>query len=171
MNEQEKEEICRYDLEYKNVVCTAVNWETKVFYFTIDKKEYKFLQKEYVDCNSDTDHIRYVIEYQFLPWLKEYNMQEEISRLTAENDKLRVKTNNEHQIAQGTKLYIIKDGKILEKEVADIVFALAQEEAEEGDLSCEYIGLNTMLNNFNKTIFINKNTAVKKLQNKKGDEI
>ena len=81
------------------------------------------------------------------------------------------KNDNEHQIAQGTKLYIIKDGKILEREIADIVFALAQKEAEEGDLFCEYIGFNTMLNNFNKTVFINKNTAVKKLRNKKGDKI
>lgn len=89
MNEQDFE-IDKYDLEYKNVTCTGVQWETKVFYFTIDKKEYKFLQKEYVDCNSDTDHIRYVIEYQFLPWLKEHNMQEEIARLTAENDNLTV---------------------------------------------------------------------------------
>lgn len=90
-------------------------------------------------------------------------VREEFERLVAENIALKAKNDNEHQIAQGTKLYIIKDGKILEKEVADIAFALVQEEAEEGDLSCEYIGLNTMLNNFNKTIFINKNTAVKKL--------
>ena len=98
-------------------------------------------------------------------------VREEFERLVAENIALKANSDNEHQIAQGTKLYIIKDGKILEREIADIVFALAQKEAEEGDLFCEYIGFNTMLNNFNKTVFINKNTAVKKLRNKKGDKI
>lgn len=125
MNEQDFE-IDKYDLEYKNVTCTGVQWETKVFYFTIDKKEYKFLQKEYVDCNSDTDHIRYVIEYQFLPWLKEHNMQEEIARLTAENDKLRAKLENavELKAEVGDKLYMpwVYDGiyDIATLEIVDI---------------------------------------------------
>lgn len=123
MNEQDFE-IDKYDLEYKNVTCTGVQWETKVFYFTIDKKEYKFLQKEYVDCNSDTDHIRYVIEYQFLPWLKEHNMQEEIARLTAENDKLRAKLENAVELPckVGDKVYWLVGKMIYEYKVQGFTF-------------------------------------------------
>ena len=81
-------EIAKYDLEYSGVLCTGIKWrypEPNIFYFTKDGKEYEFTQTEDVDCIADTDHIRCVIEYQFLPWLKD----EHIKELESENAALR----------------------------------------------------------------------------------
>ena len=80
-------EIAKYDLEYSGVLCTGIKWrypEPNIFYFTKDGKEYEFTQTEDVDCIADTDHIRCVIEYQFLPWLKD----EHIKELESENAAL-----------------------------------------------------------------------------------
>ncbi len=81
-------EIAKYDFEYSGVLCTGIKWrypEPNIFYFTKDGKEYEFTQTEDVDCIADTDHIRCVIEYQFLPWLKD----EHIKELESENAALR----------------------------------------------------------------------------------
>lgn len=72
-------EISKYDLEYMGVKCTGVEWSYEngnVFYFTKDGKEYTFMQTEYIRCSADTDHIRCVIEDQFLPWLKDERIKE-----------------------------------------------------------------------------------------------
>lgn len=63
----------RYSLEYKGVFCSEVAWDFangSVFYFTVDGRDYRFTQINEVHCNADTDHIRCVIEEQFLPWLQ-----------------------------------------------------------------------------------------------------
>lgn len=52
----------KYHIDYDGVICTAVNWETKEFYFTFKGKEYKYKQQCDISCNADTDHIRCVIE-------------------------------------------------------------------------------------------------------------
>ena len=68
--------ITTYNLEYKSVICTGVQWrypEPHIFYFAKDGKYYEFTQNEYIDSNADTDHICCVIEQQFLPWLEEEN--------------------------------------------------------------------------------------------------
>lgn len=65
--------ITKYDVEYMNVKCTGVDWENSLnnmFYFVKDGKTYAFIQKGYIGCGADTDHIRFVIEKQFLPWWK-----------------------------------------------------------------------------------------------------
>lgn len=82
--------IDKYDLEYMEVKCVGVSWnyETEnVFYFMKDGIEYAFKQIEDVSCSSDTDHIRCVIEDQFLPWWT-YNR---IKELESENAELRSK--------------------------------------------------------------------------------
>lgn len=65
--------ITEYNLKYKGVLCTGVMWrypEPSIFYLIKDGKEYKFVELYDVFCSADTDYIRIVIEWQFLPWLK-----------------------------------------------------------------------------------------------------
>ena len=82
-------EITKYDIAYRDVLCTGVKWrypENNIFYFTKDGKNYEFEQKYYIDNQSaDTDHIRCVIVDQFLPWWK----NERIKELESENATLR----------------------------------------------------------------------------------
>lgn len=73
-------EITKYDIAYRDVLCTGVKWrypENNIFYFTKDGKEYEFEQKYYIDNQSaDTDHIRCVIVDQFLPWWENERIKE-----------------------------------------------------------------------------------------------
>lgn len=55
-------EITKYDLKYKDVTCTGVDWENLEFYLLFKGKEYKYRQKGDISCSADTDHIRYLIE-------------------------------------------------------------------------------------------------------------
>ena len=57
----------KYDVEYKGVKCIGVDWETKLFLFEYDGEVHIWFQTADVDCTADTDHIRCVIEDQFLP--------------------------------------------------------------------------------------------------------
>ncbi len=61
--------MTKYNLEYKGVKCTSVEWNEKcnLFYFEYLDKEYAFPQLMYVNASADTDHIRIIIEEQFLP--------------------------------------------------------------------------------------------------------
>lgn len=81
-------EITKYDIAYRDVLCTGVKWrypEPHIFYFTKDGKEYEFTQTEYIHFIADIDHIRCVIVDQFLPWWK----NERIKELESENAALR----------------------------------------------------------------------------------
>lgn len=87
------EKITKYDIEYKDVLCTGVKWrypENNIFYFTKDGKTYEFTQTENVNFISDIDHIRCVIVDQFLPWWK----NERIKELESENAALRERLEN-----------------------------------------------------------------------------
>lgn len=73
--------IDKYDLEYMGVRCTGVEWKyplDDIFYFVKEGKTYAFTQKEYISCCADTDHIRCVIEDQFLPWLSNCKKEDSI---------------------------------------------------------------------------------------------
>lgn len=86
-------EITKYDIAYRDVLCTGVKWryhENNTFYFTKDGKNYEFTQTEGVNFISDTDHIRCVIVDQFLPWWK----NERIKELESENAALRERLEN-----------------------------------------------------------------------------
>ena len=63
-----------YGLSYLGVICHMVHWSEKdnIFTFIVDGNTFDFLQTEPVYANVDTDHIRIVIEEQFLPWYKEW---------------------------------------------------------------------------------------------------
>lgn len=63
-----------YGLSYLGVVCHMVHWDEKnnIFTFIIERNSFDFLQTEPVYANADTDHIRIVIEEQFLPWYKKW---------------------------------------------------------------------------------------------------
>lgn len=65
--------ISRYDIKFKGVTCYGVTWDDKKenkFYFTFNNNNYEFKQKGQISFSADTDHIRYIIENQFLPWVK-----------------------------------------------------------------------------------------------------
>ena len=82
--------IDKYDIEYMGVKCTGVDWTRHIFYLTKDGNKYTYMQTKAVYCNADTDHIRCVIEEQFLPWWKD----ERIKELEEENAKLKDKWDN-----------------------------------------------------------------------------
>lgn len=68
--------ITKYDIKYLDVLCTGVMWrypELSVFYFINNGKEYEFVENYNVYCSADTDYIRIVIKWQFLPWLEKKN--------------------------------------------------------------------------------------------------
>lgn len=74
MENEEIEEITKYNLIYKEVECTGVEWTFyekgyNIFYFTYRNQNYVFHQTEYIYSNADTDHIRMTIDYQFFPYL------------------------------------------------------------------------------------------------------
>ena len=59
--------MTKYDLEYKGVTCTAVEWEADPPQFVFKYKGFTigYVQKRYISQSADTDHIRCAIE-QFL---------------------------------------------------------------------------------------------------------
>ncbi len=60
-----------YNVEHIGTKCLGVEWSPEgrnIFYFRKDNEDFVFEQMRGVDCTSDTDHIKKVIEYQFLPW-------------------------------------------------------------------------------------------------------
>ena len=63
-----------YGLPYLGVICHMVYWSEKenIFTFITEGNSFNFLQTEPVYATADTDHIRIVIEEQFLPWYKEW---------------------------------------------------------------------------------------------------
>lgn len=74
MENKEVEEVTKYDLTYKEIKCTGVEWAFSekgynTFYFVYKNQGYVFIQNEYIDSNADTDHIRMTIDYQFIPYL------------------------------------------------------------------------------------------------------
>lgn len=61
--------MTKYNLNYLGVLCTGVEWgNPNKFNFTYQGKDFEWTQQQYIDCSADTDHIRCVIEEQFLPW-------------------------------------------------------------------------------------------------------
>lgn len=88
--------ITTYDIEYMGVLCTGVEWignGKNIFHLLKDDKEYTFDQKYAICCSADTDHIRAIIEYQFLPWWKE----QYIKKLESENAELRKRLKNKER--------------------------------------------------------------------------
>lgn len=75
--------MTKFDLEYKGVKCTGVEWEDYIFYFEYLNKEYVFEQEIEVSASADTDHIRIVIEEQFLPWVNKELLVEQVRKNTA----------------------------------------------------------------------------------------
>ena len=60
-----------YDVEHMGVKCTGARWNfdcENIFRFEKDGEEFIFAQQKDIESNSDTDHIKKVIEYQFLLW-------------------------------------------------------------------------------------------------------
>lgn len=63
--------FCAYDVEHMGVKCTGARWSYEygnIFRFEKDEEKFIFKQCWDIDSNADTDHIKKVIEYQFLPW-------------------------------------------------------------------------------------------------------
>lgn len=82
--------ISKYDIEYMGVKCTEVEWNEPIytiFHFVKDGKTYNFVSKKHYDCSADTDHIRCVIEEEFLPYWKD----EHIKQLETKNDELKAR--------------------------------------------------------------------------------
>lgn len=102
-----------YDLEYKGVKCTQVEWEDYIFYFEYLGKEYVFEQEIEVLASADTDHIRIVIEEQFLPFIKKMLIVEQTRKETAKDILQRwwreaTKGRNENDETDGSELWYIK---------------------------------------------------------------
>lgn len=68
-----------YGLPYLNIICHSVHWgeNGNIFTFIVDGNSFDFLQTEPVSATADTDHIKAVIEEQFLPWYKEWKQVKE----------------------------------------------------------------------------------------------
>lgn len=69
-----EEKWSSYNLDYMDVYCSAVQWRYKkpsIFKFIYKGKDFIFYQRFPVDAVADTDHIRCVIEEQFLPWYEQ----------------------------------------------------------------------------------------------------
>lgn len=74
------ENVSKYNLEYCGVKCTGVEWENYIFYFEYLGKEYVFEQSMAISASADTDHIRIVIEEQFLPFVKDLLKTEQVRK-------------------------------------------------------------------------------------------
>lgn len=57
----------KYNLEYHGVKCVGVDWDMQLFHFEYQGEQHLWFQTDAIDCNADTDHIRCVIDNQFLP--------------------------------------------------------------------------------------------------------
>lgn len=67
--------MTEYNVKYLDVLCTGAEWnykEPNKFLFTYCGRNFEFTQQQEISCSADTDHIRCVIEEQFLPWYKEW---------------------------------------------------------------------------------------------------
>lgn len=65
--------MTEYNIEYLGVLCTGAEWnykEPNKFLFTYRGRNFEFIQQQEISCSADTDHIKRVIEEQFLPWWK-----------------------------------------------------------------------------------------------------
>lgn len=51
----------KYDLRYKNILCTCVDWENRIFHFKVDNHIYHFKYSYPLEYTADTDMIRHVI--------------------------------------------------------------------------------------------------------------
>lgn len=63
--------MTEYNVKYLGVLCTGAEWnykEPNKFLFTYCGRNFEFTQQQEISCSADTDHIRCVIEEQFLPW-------------------------------------------------------------------------------------------------------
>lgn len=69
--------ITKYDLEYKGVKCTGVDWENDIFFLTLAGEKHEYTPEEWISCSADTDHIRCVIS-EFVEKIKEKLFQEYI---------------------------------------------------------------------------------------------
>lgn len=82
--------MIEYDIEYMGVKCTGVEWgcnSEHIFHFEKNGKKYEFEQEYAICLVSDTDYVRAIIEYQFLPWWKDQRIKE----LESENTELRAR--------------------------------------------------------------------------------
>lgn len=80
-----EKKITEYDLEYKGVKCTGVNWEEDVFFLILAGENYEYTPEEWISCSADTDHIRCVIE-EFIEKFKEKLFQEYIIKKEKEQN-------------------------------------------------------------------------------------
>lgn len=82
-----------YDVEHRGVKCTGVKWSSEdrsIFRFKKDGEEFVFEQRDFVDSNTDEQHIKKVIECQFLPWWfdkKVEDLQRKYDDLSKEFDR------------------------------------------------------------------------------------
>ena len=53
--------MTEYNLEFKDVKCTGVDWENDLFEFVYQGYTFRYKQERYVSQSADTDHIRVVI--------------------------------------------------------------------------------------------------------------
>lgn len=85
--------FCAYDVEHMGVKCTGVRWSYEygnIFRFEKDEEEFVFEQRGDIEINGDTDHIKKVIEYQFLLWWfnkKVEDLQRKYDDLSKEFDR------------------------------------------------------------------------------------
>lgn len=85
--------FCVYDIEHMGVKCTGARWNfdcENIFRFEKDGDEFIFAQQKEIESNDDTDHIKKVIEYQFLPWWinkKAEDLQKKYDDLAKEFDR------------------------------------------------------------------------------------
>lgn len=63
-----------YNLEHKGVRCVGVKWDsnpTPIFNFQYNNKVYEYRQTlTDISFHADTDHIKYIIEYDFLHYIR-----------------------------------------------------------------------------------------------------
>lgn len=119
----------KYDIEYMGVTCIGADWENGVFKFIKDGKEYNFVQTRGIICRADTDHIRCVIEDQFLPFWKDQHIKE----LEAENAELRARLDKAVE---------------LPCEIGDKVYAIVPIEDELKILDGTFVGIEEVVSDF-----------------------
>lgn len=80
----------KYNVEYKGVTCTGVDWEADPYRFQFEMcgKVYTYEQQGYISSSADTDHIKYVIR-QFLESFKENSIQKYKQILEYLSDEIR----------------------------------------------------------------------------------
>lgn len=105
--------MTEYDIEYMGVKCTGVEWgcnSEHIFHFEKNGKKYEFEQEYAICLVSDTDYIRAIIEYQFLPWWKDQRIKEletENAELRAGLDKKDIFTSGDTDSLSGIQKFFI----------------------------------------------------------------